>query len=119
MITEIYDLLYRLGISPTYKGFFQAAYAVLLATENMERLLLVTKWLYPEVAKHYNTTPECVERNIRTVAQVAWQNNPQLLNEIRRCQLTDRSTAAQFVAILASSLDHNLKNMEEVCNGQP
>jgi len=108
MITEVYDLLCRLGVSPTYKGFFQTAYAVLLAVENMERLLLVTKWIYPELAKQYNTTPECIERNIRTVAAIAWQNNPELLNEMRRCQLTDRSTAAQFIAILASSFPHSL-----------
>jgi len=107
MITEIYTLLYRLGINATHKGFFQASHAVLLASENMERLLLVTKWLYPEVAKHYHTTPECVERNIRTVAAIAWQNNPELLREIRRCQLTDGSTATQFVAILASSFAHS------------
>ena len=115
MIREIYDLLYRLGINATYKGFFHASYATLLATENLERLLLVTKWLYPEVAKKYHTTPECVERNIRTVAAVAWRNNPELLREITRCQLSDQSTAAQFVAILATYLAYSV---EGVCNEQ-
>jgi len=103
MRTEIHDLLYRLGINATYKGFFHSSYAALLAAENMERLLLVTKWIYPEVAKQYHTTPECVERNIRTVAAIAWRNNPELLREITHCQLSDRSTPAQFIAILASS----------------
>jgi len=106
MIADIHDLLHRLGITATYKGFFHISYAVLLSIENMERLLLVTKWLYPEVAKQYHTTPSCVERNIRTVTAVAWSYNPELLQELARCQLTRKPTASQFISILASSLTH-------------
>ena len=43
----VYDLLYRLGITANYTGFFHSAYAVCLVLEQPERLLLVTKWLYP------------------------------------------------------------------------
>lgn len=53
MLTEIYDLLYQLGVTANYTGFFHTAYAVSLCAEHPERLLLVTKWLYPEVAKQY------------------------------------------------------------------
>ena len=35
--------------------------------EEPERLLLVTKWLYPDVAKQYGTNWKAVERDIRTV----------------------------------------------------
>ena len=59
------DLLYQLGISANYKGFFHAAYAVSLCMERQDRLLLVTKWLYPDVAKRYRTNWKAVERNIR------------------------------------------------------
>lgn len=55
-LPEIYDLLYRLGATANHTGFFHTACAVRLAMEQPERLLLVTKWLYPEVAKHYHTT---------------------------------------------------------------
>ena len=57
------DLLYQLGISANYKGFFHAAYAVSLCMERQDRLLLVTKWLYPDVAKRYRTNWKAVERN--------------------------------------------------------
>ena len=50
-MTDIYDLLYRLGATANYTGFFHMAYAVWLCVEQPDRLLLVTKWLYPEVAK--------------------------------------------------------------------
>lgn len=50
-MTAIYDLLYRLGVTANYTGFFHTAYAVSLCIGRPDRLLLVTKWLYPEVAK--------------------------------------------------------------------
>ncbi|MFQ8982953.1 MAG: sporulation initiation factor Spo0A C-terminal domain-containing protein [Evtepia sp.] len=70
VLTEIYDLLYRLGITANYTGFFHMGYAVKLCCERPERLLMVTKWVYPEVAKHYQTNGRAVERNIRTVGKV-------------------------------------------------
>ena len=78
-ISEIYTLLYQLGLTANYTGFFHTSYAVYLATRQPNRLLLATKWLYPEVAKHYATTWKCVERNIRTAVHVVWNTNPELL----------------------------------------
>ena len=63
-IVDSYDLLYSLGATANHLGFFQTACAVRLAAQQPERLLLVTKWLYPEVAKHYHTNWRAVERNI-------------------------------------------------------
>ena len=53
--SAICDLLYQLGISANYKGFLHTAYAVSLCVEQQDRLLLVTKWLYPDVARKYGT----------------------------------------------------------------
>ena len=64
--SAICDLLYQLGISANYKGFLHTAYAVSLCVEQQDRLLLVTKWLYPDVARKYGTNWKAVERNIRT-----------------------------------------------------
>ena len=77
VLTEIYDLLYRLGITANYTGFFHMGYAVKLCCERPERLLMVTKWVYPEVAKHYQTNGRAVERNIRTVGKVLWEQTGQ------------------------------------------
>ena len=69
---EIYRLLYRLGITANYAGFFHLAHALRLCAEKPDRLLLVTKLVYPEVAKAYRTNWKAVERNIRTVTTAAW-----------------------------------------------
>lgn len=98
----IHDLLYRLGITANYTGFFQTACAVDLALQQPERLLLVTKWLYPEVACRYGTTWRAVERNIRVTAGKAWKNNRPLLEQMARCPLHRQPNAARFLAILAA-----------------
>lgn len=97
---EIYNVLYRLGITAKYTGFFHASYAVQLARQRPERLLMVTKWLYPEVAQHFGTTWFCVERNIRTVAELAWKNHRDVLEEMAQTALAKKPTPTQFLSIL-------------------
>ena len=103
--TDCGNLLFRLGLLPSYKGFHQTAYAVYLVREDPECLLLVTKCLYPCVARRYGTTWQAVERNIRFVAARAWMKNPQLLCELTGGGLTGQPTAAQFLAILARNVE--------------
>ncbi len=98
----IYDLLHQLGITANYTGFFYTALAVSLAVQQPERLRLVTKQLYPEVAQRYGTTISLVERNIRTVTQIAWTANRPLLESLANHSLPARPTAAQFISILAA-----------------
>lgn len=104
-LSEIYDLLYRLGVTANYTGFFHTAYAVSLCTARPDRLLLVTKWLYPEVAKQYGTNWKAVERNIRTVNDIIWRESRPLLEELAHRHLKQKPRNAQLLAILAASLD--------------
>ena len=99
-ISIIYDLLYRLGINASYIGFYYTARAVYLSLLRPERLLMVTKWLYPEVAKQYDSTWHRVERDIRTVVKVAWESNRPLLEELARHPLNSRPKASQFLTML-------------------
>ena len=104
-LASVYDLLYRLGVTANYTGFFHTSYAVLLCAEQPERLLLVTKWLYPEVAKQYGTTWMAVERNIRTVGSIIWRENRSLLEQLACGPLEKKPRNKQLLAILAASLD--------------
>lgn len=103
-VTAVYSVLQRLGITANYTGFFHASYSVLLAMENPQRLLLITKWLYPEVAKRYHATAGAVERNIRTIVLRAWQLNRETLEQIAGCSLATKPTVAQFISILSTHL---------------
>lgn len=96
-------MLCRLGATANYRGFSYTAYAVLLCVQQQDRLLLVTKWLYPDVAKRYGTNWKAVERNIRTVIAVVWEQNRAMLEGLARRPLLQRPCAAQFLSILSNS----------------
>lgn len=102
---EIHDLLNRLGVTANYAGFFHISCAVALCVERPERLLLVTKWLYPEVARRCGTSWKSVERNLRTAGAIIWRENRPLLEELARRPLTQKPRNAQLLAILCASLD--------------
>lgn len=104
VLDDIYDLLYRLGVTANYIGFFHMAYAVMLCVEHPNHLLMVTKWVYPEVAKAYGTNWKAVERNIRTAGCIIWRENQLLLEQLARRPLTRRPSTSQLLAILSSSL---------------
>lgn len=98
----ICDLLYSIGITEKYVGFFYTSYAVYLAVHKPESLLLITKSLYPEVAEHYRTEWHNVERAIRSAAAVAWQLCPDRLSYLARHDLNRRPSNAQFISFLAN-----------------
>ena len=104
---EIGELLNHLGITATYKGFLHTCYAVSLAMESPEYLALVTKRLYPEVAQHFGTSWTCVERNIRTVAQIAWESNRPALEEMAQYPLLSRPSSSRFLAMLVARLQRD------------
>ena len=101
---KIHDLLYRLGVTANYTGFFHTACAVQLCIEKPERLLLVTKWVYPDVAKQYRTSWTAVERNIRTVSGVIWRENRPLLEALACKPIAHQPGTAQLLAILTYAL---------------
>ena len=102
MQRKINSLLTSLGITSNYNGYYYISQALLLTSSGMENLLLVTKRLYPHIAKLYNTSTKNVERNIRHSIKIAWKSNPQLLCELAGRQLTERPTSGEFLAIVSN-----------------
>lgn len=101
---EIKDMLHRLGLTANYRGFFYISYAIGLSIEKEERLLLVTKWLYPEVAKRYRTNWKAVERSIRTAGHIMWRENRALVEELAGRRLGEQPRTAQLLAILVAEV---------------
>ena len=71
---EIEYLIRSLGIGATYRGYEYLIYGIRLCLSDENYLLFVSKYLYPDIARHYNTTSYSVERDIRTVIRVCWEN---------------------------------------------
>ncbi len=101
---RISDLLYWLGITSKYVGYHYLSYAVLLVMRQPERLLLVTKWLYPDIAKHFLTDWRTVERGMRFSIQVAWTTRPEQLQSISQDVLDHRPSIAKFIRIVIDYL---------------
>ncbi len=99
-----YRLLNSLGITANYAGFPYTACAVQLCLAQPERLRMVTKWVYPEVARRYRTSWKAVERNIRVASGMAWSRNRPLLEALAGRKLPEKPRAAQLLAILSCRL---------------
>ena len=102
---RVCHLLRRMGVTPNYTGFHQAARAACEAARRPELMLSLSKWLYPLVAREMNTTGAAVERNIRTVILRAWRQNPELLRQCARFPLNKRPTCGEFLDMLAACLE--------------
>lgn len=98
---EIRKLLHCLGVTENYTGFPYTVCAVQLSVADPDRLRLITKLIYPDVAKQCRSTAQRVERNIRTVSAAAWENNRPLLTRLAGCPLERKPNNSRFLAILA------------------
>lgn len=101
---QIETLLHRLGVTANYTGHAYLLYGVWLCVQRQERLGLVTKWVYPQVAEQFGTNWKAAERNIRTVGSVIWRENPTLLASLAQRPLDRKPSSAQLLAILSSAV---------------
>lgn len=100
MNEKLIYLLFDLGLSANYTGFFYIITAAEIAIKEQQSLTMVTKWLYPQVAKQYKTSWKAVERNIRTCIEIIWSRNPYKLQQLANFPLDTKPTVAQFISIL-------------------
>ena len=64
-------IIHEIGVPAHIKGYQYLREAIIMTVENMDVINAVTKILYPEVAKRFNTTSSRVERAIRHAIEVA------------------------------------------------
>lgn len=98
----IYQELQSLGVTANYKGCKQIALSVELALQKEERLSNVSKFLYQPVASQLGCSCSSIERNIRTIAQIAWQTNPAALQKLAGYPLCAAPSASEFISILTA-----------------
>ena len=104
-LSTIQRVLWDLNIPPSYLGAHYLAYAELLVLEDQNRLTMVTKWLYPEVASRYHTSWQSVERNIRTVIALCWnQDGGVMMGNLMGCTFTRKPSPTRMIQALARYL---------------
>ena len=80
----------------------------MLTVNDMEMINAVTKVLYPEVAKRFDTTPSRVERAIRHAIEVAWDRGDiEVLQKYFGYTVSNikgKPTNSEFIAMIADHL---------------
>lgn len=104
----ISEKLNQLGIPASLKGYRYLNTAIREVLKDESVLEGVTKILYPEVAKHHNSTPQRVEKAIRHAIEVAWsRNGDSKLKERFRYSMSvgkQRPTNSEFIAVLSQNI---------------
>lgn len=99
---KIGNLLRNLGVNNAYKGFRYATYGACRAIHDPELLTYISKGLYVEIAIHYRTTVECVERDIRTIVKTIWEHGDRtLLNAVFGITLNQKPRNGAFIDALS------------------
>ena len=90
------------------KGYQYLREAILLTIDDMDIINSVTKVLYPEVARKFNTTPSRVERAIRHAIEVAWDRGDietlQKFFGYTVSNIKGKPTNSEFIAMIADCL---------------
>lgn len=113
MVTSV---IHEIGVPAHIKGYQYLREAILLAVNDMDVINAITKVLYPQVAKTFQTTPSRVERAIRHAIEVAWDRGD--LETLQRffgytvSNTKGKPTNSEFIALIADKLQLQLKSAE-------
>ena len=115
MVTGI---IHEIGVPAHIKGYQYLREAIIIAVGDMDVINAITKVLYPQVAKTFQTTPSRVERAIRHAIEVAWDRGD--LDTLQRFfgytvnSTKGKPTNSEFIALIADKLQLQLKNSSAV-----
>lgn len=98
---RITEVLNSFGISPSIMGFHYIRTAIEMAVDNRELLIGITKGIYPDIAKKYNTSGSKVERAIRHAIECIWRNGySDVYCRTIGMYSVKKPTNSQFISIL-------------------
>jgi two-component system response regulator (stage 0 sporulation protein A) len=84
-----------------------------MCVNNMDMLNSITKILYPEIAKRFQTTPSRVERAIRHAIEVAWSRGKMdTLDELFGYTISNgkgKPTNSEFIALITDKIRLQMK----------
>mgnify|MGYP004613107105 FL=1 len=110
MVTSI---IHEVGVPAHIKGYQYVREAIVIAVQDMDVINAVTKVLYPEVARRYNTTASRVERAVRHAIETAWDRGD--LETLQRYfgytvnSTKGKPTNSEFIAMIADRIRLQLK----------
>ena len=105
---EVTNIMHDVGIPAHVKGHQYLRDAIISVVKDNEALIGITKLLYPDIAKKYNTTATRVERSIRHAIEMAWDRGRidtlQSLFGYTVNLRKGKPTNSEFIAMVADKL---------------
>ena len=105
---EVTNAMHNIGIPAHVKGYQYLRDAIMCVMKDNEALIGVTKQLYPDIAKKYNTTATRVERSIRHAIEMAWDRGKvETLQDVFGYTISlskGKPTNSEFIALVADKL---------------
>ncbi|MBO7218375.1 MAG: sporulation initiation factor Spo0A C-terminal domain-containing protein [Clostridia bacterium] len=112
---KLVNILLSVGISANLQGYTFLKESIKMVVEDPMTINRVTKVMYPNIAKKFDTTPCRVERAIRHALEVSYNRGKIYnLNQLFGLDIFDKydkPTNSEFVAVVADRLCIDLKNM--------
>ena len=111
--TMVTGIIHEIGVPAHIKGYQYLREAIIIAVNDMDVINAITKVLYPQVAKTFQTTPSRVERAIRHAIEVAWDRGD--LDTLQRffgytvSNTKGKPTNSEFIARLANVVKANVQ----------
>lgn len=105
---NITSIIHEIGVPAHIKGYLYLREAISMVYSDIELLGSITKVLYPDIAKKYNTTASRVERAIRHAIEVAWsRGNIDSISNLFGYTVSmskAKPTNSEFIAMVADKL---------------
>ena len=115
---KVTEIIHEIGVPAHIKGYQYLREAIIMSVNDMEMLNSITKILYPEIAKKYQTTPSRVERAIRHAIEVAWSRGQvETVENIFGYTVNankGKPTNSEFIAMIADKLRLELKSAQDI-----
>ncbi len=107
------EIMHQIGVPAHIKGYQYLREAIILSVGDDEMINSVTKYLYPTVAKKFQTTPSRVERAIRHAIEVAWdRGDVDVLSSYFGYTIQNqrgKPTNSEFIAMISDRLKLKMK----------
>lgn len=107
------NIIHEVGVPAHIKGYQYLREAIIMVVNDIDVINQITKSLYPQIARKFNTTPSRVERAIRHAIEVAWGRGDQKVVEnifgYTISAAKGKPTNSEFIAMIADKLRLELK----------
>ncbi|SEM88309.1 two-component system, response regulator, stage 0 sporulation protein A [Mesobacillus persicus] len=105
---SITSIIHEIGVPAHIKGYLYLREAISMVFNDIELLGSITKVLYPDIAKKFNTTASRVECAIRHAIEVAWsRGNIESISSLFGYTVSmskAKPTNSEFIAMVADKL---------------